>query len=134
MEAETRRSWIVAMFGIGFPISGVPKFEPNTEMQICSGAIQSVWHEQAGKEDVKKPAESNGLLVLMVLIPINSKFKSVGTTTCCPTCWNNQALVQLLLESHADLQIANDRGDTPEDLARACGYSDLLPILSTFAV
>jgi len=45
-----------------------------------------------------------------------------------------QALVQLLLENHADLQIANDRGDTPEDLARACGYSDLLPILSTFAV
>ena len=105
-------------------------------MQICSGAIQSVWHEQAGKEDVKKPAESNGLLVLMVLIPINynqlQQFKSVGTT------WHynmyNQALVQLLLESHADLQIANDRGDTPEDLARACGYSDLLPILSTFAV
>ena len=37
----------------------------NTDMQICSGAIQSVWHEQAG--NVKKPAESNGL-------PINSWF------------------------------------------------------------
>ena len=60
MEAETHRYWmIVAMFGIGFPISKVPKLEPcNTEIQICSGAIQSVWHEEAGKEDVVKPCKT----------------------------------------------------------------------------
>mmetsp|Transcript_46082 Transcript_46082/g.109532 ORF Transcript_46082/g.109532 Transcript_46082/m.109532 type:complete len:588 (-) Transcript_46082:94-1857(-) len=45
----------------------------------------------------------------------------------------DQRLVRLLLEHDAE-HIANDRGDTPEDLARAAGHTDLLPILSTFNV
>ena len=45
----------------------------------------------------------------------------------------DQSLVRLLLEHDAE-HIANDRGDTPEDLARAAGHTDLLPILSTFYV
>lgn len=45
----------------------------------------------------------------------------------------DKALVTLLLDNDAE-HIANDRGDTPEDLARAAGHSELLPILSTFFV
>ena len=45
----------------------------------------------------------------------------------------DKALVQLLLEHDAE-HIKNERGDSPEDLARAAGHTDLLPILSTFAV
>lgn len=45
----------------------------------------------------------------------------------------DKALVQLLLEHDAE-HIKNERGDSPEDLARAGGHTDLLPILSTFAV
>ena len=45
----------------------------------------------------------------------------------------DQRLVKLLLENDAE-HIANDRGDTPEDLARAAGHTELLPILSTFYV
>jgi len=45
----------------------------------------------------------------------------------------DQRLVKLLLEHDAE-PVANDRGDTPEDLARAAGHTDVLPLLSTFYV
>ncbi|CAE7706212.1 warA [Symbiodinium sp. CCMP2592] len=45
----------------------------------------------------------------------------------------DQNLVKLLLEHNAE-PVANDRGDTPEDLARAAGHTDVLPLLSTFYV
>ena len=45
----------------------------------------------------------------------------------------DQALVKILLENDAE-HVANDRGDTPEDLARAAGHTELLPLLSTFSV
>lgn len=45
----------------------------------------------------------------------------------------DKALVEVLLEHDAQ-QIPNDRGDTPEDLARAACHMDLLPILSVFSV
>lgn len=46
----------------------------------------------------------------------------------------DKALVQLLLENDAQVDIQNNRGDTAEDLARASVHHDLLQILSTFAV
>lgn len=46
----------------------------------------------------------------------------------------DKALVQLLLENDAQVDIQNNRGDTAEDLARASGHHDLLQILCTFAV
>ena len=45
----------------------------------------------------------------------------------------DQRLVKLLLENDAE-HVPNDRGDKPEDLARAAGHTELLPILSTFCV
>eukprot|EP00913_Durusdinium_trenchii_P027483 g25775.t1 len=45
----------------------------------------------------------------------------------------DKGLVKLLLEYDAELS-PNRRGDTPEDLARACGHHDLLPMLSVFQV
>ena len=46
----------------------------------------------------------------------------------------DKAVIQALLENHADLEIANNQGRIPEDLARQNGHSHLLPILCTFAV
>ena len=45
----------------------------------------------------------------------------------------DQALVQVLLENDSE-HVANDRGDTPEDLARAAGHTELRPLLCTFSV
>ena len=41
--------------------------------------------------------------------------------------------MKVLLENDAE-HVANDRGDTPEDLARAAGHTELLPLLCTFSV
>jgi len=41
----------------------------------------------------------------------------------------DRALVQLLLDNNAEPGV-NDRGDTPEDLARAAGHTELLELLS----
>lgn len=46
----------------------------------------------------------------------------------------DKGLVELLLELHAEVDIPNYRGDTPEALARAGGHRDLLPLLDTFGV
>lgn len=45
----------------------------------------------------------------------------------------DKELVKLLLENQAELHIPNYRGDTPEDIARASGYTDLLPLLGLFS-
>ena len=45
----------------------------------------------------------------------------------------DQEQVKVLLKNDAE-HLANDRGDTPEDLARAAGHTELLSILSTFSV
>ena len=45
----------------------------------------------------------------------------------------NVALVQTLLDAGAEL-LANDRGDTPADLAGANLHEDLLPLLSVFSI
>lgn len=46
----------------------------------------------------------------------------------------DKKLVQTLLDKDADVEIPNNRGHTPEDLAREAGHTHLLPILCTFAV
>ena len=46
----------------------------------------------------------------------------------------DKALVKILLENDADLDLRNYRGDTAEDLAQAAGHSELLQLLATFSV
>ena len=45
----------------------------------------------------------------------------------------DKELVKLLMENQAEIDIRNYRGDTPEDIARASGYTDLLPLLGLFS-
>ena len=46
----------------------------------------------------------------------------------------DKPVVQTLLENHADLEMPNYQGCTPEELARVAGHYHLLPLLCTFAV
>ncbi|CAJ1372287.1 unnamed protein product [Effrenium voratum] len=51
----------------------------------------------------------------------------------CAALTGHSELVELLLEADAD-PLSNQRGDSPEDLARMSGHLDLLPMLQTFRV